>query len=483
MRKESGDKSFLRLVIPLIALLCAGLLGGLYYWESHKEEIYSRRGYEALNAGELDRALACIDKMPQEEGEALEKEVRYKKGELALEAGDFSLGEEIFLGLGDYSDSAEQALRCRYARAEALFCAGAYEEAMEVFLEAAGYKDALDRYDNCRYVLAREALQSGEKSDAFRRFYALGDYSDAREQAVAIAMELTGEADEGRALSLAQGYSKEQWENREALTKAREDKALLSLTAGWTHVAALTGEGRALAAGSNESGQCNVSGWNGLAAVAAGAKHTLGLTKEGKVLACGDNSYGQCEVESWENVTAIAAGDWDSFALTAAGEILHCGYSDMRLIEGWTKVTSLAAGNCVVAAVRQDGTLLCSFASGRSESLTDLVQCAAGVGWTAGLKRDGTAFSEAVDLSDWENVVYLSCSATLLAGVKLDGTLALAPLGPSGRELKALLQNQTDVKTLALSATFAVLLHTDGSITFIGSGAGGVEEAGSWIIE
>ncbi len=45
-----------------------------------------------------------------------------------------------------------------------------------------------------------------------------------------------------------------------------------------------------------------------ITAIDAGYYHTIALTEEGKVLAAGSNEYGQCDVVEWENITAIAAG-------------------------------------------------------------------------------------------------------------------------------------------------------------------------------
>ena len=45
--------------------------------------------------------------------------------------------------------------------------------------------------------------------------------------------------------------------------------------------------------------QCEVEDWQSIAAVTAGERHTVALTTDGKLLATGDNEAGQCSVEDW----------------------------------------------------------------------------------------------------------------------------------------------------------------------------------------
>lgn len=47
------------------------------------------------------------------------------------------------------------------------------------------------------------------------------------------------------------------------------------------------------------SGQCDVSDWKDIVAVAVGGNHTVGLCADGTVLAAGSNENGQCNVSGW----------------------------------------------------------------------------------------------------------------------------------------------------------------------------------------
>jgi alpha-tubulin suppressor-like RCC1 family protein len=45
-----------------------------------------------------------------------------------------------------------------------------------------------------------------------------------------------------------------------------------------------------------------VSNWRDIVMVAAGCAHTIGLKSDGKVVAVGDNDYGQCDVFDWHGI-------------------------------------------------------------------------------------------------------------------------------------------------------------------------------------
>ena len=77
---------------------------------------------------------------------------------------------------------------------------------------------------------------------------------------------------------------------------------IVSVAAGFFHTVGLKADGTVAAAGWNDDGQCDVSGWRDIVAVAAGEDHTAGLRADGTVAAVGDNYFGQCEVSGWRNI-------------------------------------------------------------------------------------------------------------------------------------------------------------------------------------
>ena len=71
------------------------------------------------------------------------------------------------------------------------------------------------------------------------------------------------------------------------------------MSAGGDHTVALRSDGTVVAAGDNDDGQCDVSGWSDVT-VAAGGYHTVGLRSDGTVVAAGLNDEGQCDVSGWD---------------------------------------------------------------------------------------------------------------------------------------------------------------------------------------
>ncbi len=185
-------------------------------------------------------------------------------------------------------------------------------------------------------------------------------------------------------------------------------------------------------------------------------------------MAAGDNSCGQCDVGDWIDVVKISCGPWDSYGLTNQGQVLHCGYTDVPTLTGWSDVIALGVGDGPLFAVRQNGSLL-STAADQGKDWQSLSAVAA-TGYTpAGLREDGTLLSDSHDLTAWTDVVAIDSSATLLVGLKLDGTLLVEPLLPVDRSLLSALRAERDVVGLDLAGTYALLLHGDGTLTAPGA--------------
>ena len=84
-------------------------------------------------------------------------------------------------------------------------------------------------------------------------------------------------------------------------------RRVTDIACGPRHVAAVTSDGRCLAAGDDAFGQCGVQGsdWHSLIAVSCGDRHTAALRRDGRVVAVGDNANGQCDVGGLTDVTSF----------------------------------------------------------------------------------------------------------------------------------------------------------------------------------
>ena len=109
------------------------------------------------------------------------------------------------------------------------------------------------------------------------------------------------------------------------------------MSAGGDHTVALRSDGTVVAAGANDDGQCDVSGWSDVVAVSAGDFHTVGLRSDGTVVAAGYNDYGQCGVSGWTGVVAISAGDYHTVGLRSDGTVVAAGDNDAGQcdVSGW----------------------------------------------------------------------------------------------------------------------------------------------------
>ena len=77
--------------------------------------------------------------------------------------------------------------------------------------------------------------------------------------------------------------------------------------------------------------------------------------------------------------------------------------------------------------------------------------------------------SETRDLSDWTDVIAIEGSATLLLGLKADGTLLCIPLMPTDPALLSALEAETNVIGMSAAGVYVLLLHADGSVTAPGA--------------
>lgn len=137
---------------------------------------------------------------------------------------------------------------------------------------------------------------------------------------------------------------------------------VVSIAAGERHILVLHANGQVEALGTNDLGQCSVSGWTNAIAIAAGAEHSLALLSDGTVVSCGNGQGGRLDVSSWTGVVAIAAGRTSSVALLSDGTVRFVGGTigvdpaDPSSLQG---ITEIAAGEFGMIAKSEsaDGTV------------------------------------------------------------------------------------------------------------------------------
>lgn len=470
-------KSNIRTIIGVAVIIIAALLLVSCLWslETKATQSLEEKAIIAAEQENWELAYSYAEEADKSGSTEVLSEIGYKNAETALQNGDYLSAQEQFEALGAYRDAQERARECQYLAACALETAGDDVAAKEAFFALIPYSDTLERYRGCCYRLAEEELASGNSREAFFAFSELIPFSDSEARAIAIAMELTGETDSEKALAFAKGFTEEQWEQIEALGKARENLQMNRIAAGKAHAVVLLPDGQVKAFGDNSVGQCSLDAFQTITAVSAGYQHTLGLKADGTVVAAGDNSCGQCDVSSWTDVVSIVCGAWDSYGIRSDGTLLHCGFSDLNL-EGWSELMTVRASEISVIGIRNDGTVLCTSDRGRFSG-SDYCGAEIAIGSAFALKEDGTVQAKDPDVAQWDNIVALECSATLLIGIRADGTLAVKELLPVSSVFVSQLLDESNVVGIACAGTYAVVLHEDGTISACGEIPAGLSES------
>ena len=244
-------------------------------------------------------------------------------------------------------------------------------------------------------------------------------------------------------------------------------------------IVGLRKDGRAVAAGVNDFGQCNVDGWQDVASlvhrtleemfigikkdgtiVTAGDKYPelvkelsrwkhiitvdcvrhsekptiVGLRKDGTVIATGENQFGQCQVSDWKDIVQIACGDFHTVGLKKDGSVVAAGSMwNQGAVTDWHDVVALACGPGFTVGLCADGTVLATgdnrYGQCNVASWKNVIQIASGDDHTVALLKDGTVVATGdnqygqCDVSEWRHVTHIFASETITAGVLEDGTL------------------------------------------------------------
>ncbi|MCK5181671.1 MAG: hypothetical protein KAQ73_03940, partial [Dehalococcoidia bacterium] len=132
------------------------------------------------------------------------------------------------------------------------------------------------------------------------------------------------------------------------------------VAAGGVHTVGLKSNGRVVAVGLNDDGQCDVGDWRNVIQVAAGDFHTVGLKFDGNVVAVGYNDFEQCDVGNWMDIAQVAAGGVHTVGLSANGTAAAVGEnSDGQCDVGnWTDITQVAAGVAHTVGLEANGSVV-----------------------------------------------------------------------------------------------------------------------------
>lgn len=132
---------------------------------------------------------------------------------------------------------------------------------------------------------------------------------------------------------------------------------ITALCAGRDHIAGLMENGKAVATGCNDKGQCNVSGWTNIVDIAAGDEATLGLRADGSVMAAGNNEFGVCNARLWKNVKRIFAGPYAAVGIMHDGSLVTTEKDWENELSTWTDIVSVHIGVSTVVGIKSSGRI------------------------------------------------------------------------------------------------------------------------------
>lgn len=155
---------------------------------------------------------------------------------------------------------------------------------------------------------------------------------------------------------------------------------ITQIATGWRHTVGLKNDGEVLITGYHDEKQLNQIAsegekWTNIVAIAAGgggkdckgSGHTVGLRSDGRVVAVGDNEFGQCDTSGWTEIVAVACGDWHTVGLKSDGTVVAVGndgtanYANARnatKVDEWTNIVAIAAGSGYTIGLKSDGTMV-----------------------------------------------------------------------------------------------------------------------------
>lgn len=245
------------------------------------------------------------------------------------------------------------------------------------------------------------------------------------------------------------------------------DPSLKVIDSGHDHTLAIKSDNTVVASGDDfRNARTVANNWTDtdIIRVTAGENCSYALKSDGTVLSNYDDYYGT-STEDLINIIDIAAGTECALFLQSDGTIVGRDIT----APAWTDITAISmhpGGD--PAGIKSDGTVV-----GFTNSWTDIIAIAAGVGFYLGLKSDGTVVASGTDgdgqvsgVSTWTDIVAIAAGDAFSLGVKSDGTVVGAGANSQG-QLSGIdtLTNAVDVSAGRLHR---VVLFADGTVEMVG---------------
>lgn len=250
-------------------------------------------------------------------------------------------------------------------------------------------------------------------------------------------------------------------------------------------------DGTVVTAGSNESGQRNVSGWSDIVQVAAGWNFSLGLTSDGHVKFAGkDSKVSSSAISGWHDIEFIAANASAAAAIDRNGNLFVSGGPDEDSGTYSVPADLYSSGRPVSVSVGVRHILVL-FDTGKVRAITvnnanydgccdvggwtDIVQVAAGDNGSAALTADGRVLytgSTSLDrnFGTITDVVSISAKGAHVVYIREDGTVGAVGWNKFGQSDVASYNNSgKQIVAVSTSGWNTLLLFDDGTAVSIGN--------------
>ncbi len=155
---------------------------------SNAPALYERallaRAQLAIDAGDTALAEELLASLPESEAaKEMLQALIYDIAAAARDKVDYVTAIARFASLGDYSDAAQQVKECTYDYGRQLMREGKYQLAHEQLLLVADRGDAITLIRQCRYAIALDAQENGDYFAAADLYESLGVYEESETRA------------------------------------------------------------------------------------------------------------------------------------------------------------------------------------------------------------------------------------------------------------------------------------------------------------
>lgn len=280
---------------------------------------------------------------------------------------------------------------------------------------------------------------------------------------------------------------KEKMERKTALDKSNPDewqarrRQDAAFAVSKDHVVMLRTDGTVVAAGNNDSGQCNVGDWKNIVAVYADDSVTYGIKEDGSIAVAGRVVFDwKKKVERWSNIAALALASFHVLGLKRDGTVICVGdptfARDQMAVSNWKDIVAISVSYHNSVGLRRDGTVVA--AGDDADSLKDLCNVAAISSST--LSANCIRNNYTVAITKENTIGYRAEAATVTSKETVLRTYGEVSPGMGPEEGKEDVRNWRNIVAVADSSEIYIGICTDGTARIAGNVPDNMKEVATW---